>query len=313
MNSPADSHRNRILGAAAALLLLVLGPLAAAADDQGPSLSLRRAGGGALLHGPAVPVRPELRLQLTDAAPQVRPRPWWRGRFEAGAHFSAWSIDPILSVFAGDVTDGLAREIRSEVLGQISTGWRPVVSTGYANGLGLDSSGSNAGFGVRYYPGGERGSFSVGFSFERTRILIALEGPVDIQFADGSQAEVRGYGAVETSPSSMQVDFRWEFGPGWRLSPYFTLGLGLAAFSGTVEYSYEGRYVWGGPEETVTGSDMRTFHDLGGENDVHVPDRIPMLHLGLGLRARVVQGFGLTAEAGLWNGLMLRGGFFYRF
>lgn len=313
MTANALAIRRRRRGSAAGLLLLVLGPvLAAAADGDAKSAGWPCPAG--LLTSFRVPAAlPALRLEDMDLAPAVRSRPWWRDRFEAGGHLTTWSVDPILSLFAGDVTDQVAREIRSEVTGEISAGGHHPVSTGYENGLGLDSSGSNAGFGFRYYPAGEAGGFSVGFSFERTRLRLTLEGPVDVLFADGSRAEIRGRGAVETNPSSVQVDFRWEFSPGWRVSPYFALGLGLATFSGTVGYSYEGRYLLDGAEESVTGADSRTFHDLGAENEVHLPDRIPLLHLGMGVRARLVQGFGVNAEAGVWNGFMLRGGVFFRF
>ncbi len=296
-----------------ALMAAALPILASGADLKVPATSRfywERYGGLAPIGRSAFAAQADPAPQA--AAPAASFAPWWSGRFEADAHLSTWSVDPLIGLFKKDLSRTMATEIRDLVVDELRTS-RQLPGNTLSNSLDIDSSGSNLGFGARYYPGGEGGSFSVGLSFERTSIRMTVKGPVRLDFHDGSVAEVKSDATVETKPSALHVDFRWDMAARSRVAPYFTLGLGLASFAGTAVYAYEGSYAGHGSTQTVRGGETKTFVQLAEDGTVHLPDRIVILHLGFGVRARIFRGLGVRGEAAVWDGLILRGGVFYRF
>jgi hypothetical protein len=235
------------------------------------------------------------------------------GHFEIDVHFSAWSIDPVKSAFEGNLTKKMANEIRDQVTGQLNAiyGGKLVPST-YEHSLSLDSQGSNYGFEVRYYPLGKRGSMSVGFSVEKTRIKLMMKGPVTQRYADGSAATIEGDSVVETNPLTTNLSFRWDFVPSWRVTPYVVLGLGIGPLEGTASYIYTGTYRRGSAQSNVSGDKTKTFDELREEGEIDL-DRFILLHTALGVKGYVYKGLLLKAEVGFWDGLLLRCGLAYRF
>ena len=139
-----------------------------------------------------------------------------------------------------------------------------------------------------------------------------MTGSAKQTFTNGATAEVEATAALETAPFSTNFGFRWEIGRG-RLRPFVTLGFGFASFDGTAAYSYSGSYQYGSIQDTIGEEETKTFDELSEDIDFAIPKNIIIFQLGLGLKLDVDQGLSLLAEAGIWDGLLLRGGLAYRF
>lgn len=235
------------------------------------------------------------------------------GHFEIGVHYSIWSIDPAKGAFEDSLTDRFADEIRDQLTDQIQSSYPGYVfPTSSEDGLSIDSQGSNYGFEVRYYPLGRRGSMSIGFSLDKTKIKVLLKGPVTQRYSDGSVAVVEADAFVETSPLTTSLSFRWDFAPSRRITPYFVLGLGLGPLEGTAAYVYTGTYQRGGAQATLSGEESKSFDTLREEEEIDL-DRFILVHLAFGVRARIYKGLTFNADVGFWDGLILRAGLAYRF
>jgi hypothetical protein len=235
------------------------------------------------------------------------------GRFEVEVHFSGWSIDLAKGAFEDSLTKRAANEIREEVTDQLRANYGGgLTPSSYEQHLVLDSQGSNYGFEVRYYPLGRRGSLSVGFSLEKTRIKVLLRGPIAQRYTDGSEAVVEGDASMETNPLTAGLSFRWDFLPSSRVTPYFIFGLGIGPLEGTAAYIYAGTYQRGNAKAAITGEEDKTFDQLREEGEIEL-DRFILLHTAFGIKGRIFKGLALKLEAGFWDGLILRGGLAYRF
>jgi hypothetical protein len=153
---------------------------------------------------------------------------------------------------------------------------------------------------------------SVGFSLDKTRIKVMLKGPVTQTYSDGSVAVVEADAFVETNPLTTTLSFRWDFVPSRRITPYFVLGLGIGPLEGTAAYVYAGTYSRGSAQAAVSGEESKTFDILREEEEIDL-DRSILVHIALGVKARIYEGLMLSAEMGFWDGLILRGGLGYRF
>jgi hypothetical protein len=262
---------------------------------------------------PAVEEKPVAPTREKPPAAELFAEERQGGRWEIDVHFSYWSLDPAKSAFEGTLTKKAANEIRDHLTDQLNAqyGGR-LIRSSYEQTLSLDSSGSNYGFEVRYYPLGQKGSLSIGFSLEKTRIKITMGGPVTQRFSDGSEATVEAEAVVETSPLTTDLSFRWDFFRAWRAVPYFVFGLGVGPLNGTAAHSYTGTYTRGGSQISVSGGEDKSFDQLRAEGDIDL-DLFLILHAALGVKGEVYQGLILKAEAGFWDGLILRGGIAYRF
>ncbi|MEW5899869.1 MAG: tetratricopeptide repeat protein [Acidobacteriota bacterium] len=235
------------------------------------------------------------------------------GHWEFGLHFSYWSIDPAKSAFEGTLTKKAANEIRDHVTDQLNILYGgKLVRSSHEQSLALDSSGSNYGFEIRYYPLGRRGSMSVGLSFEKTKVKVTIKGPVTQRFSDGSAATVEGDAIVETSPFTTDLSFRWDFFSAWRVRPYFVLGFGVGPLNGTANYSYTGTYTRGGSSVSVEGGEDKSFDELREEGEIEL-DVFILFHTAIGVKGEIYKGLMLKAEAGFWDGLILRAGLAFRF
>ncbi len=234
------------------------------------------------------------------------------GHWEVNVHAGAWTVDPILGLFKGRLLDELSEELQIQMVKKLGQSYSGLVKAVYTPTLDLDSSGGNYGLELRYYARGWAGTFSFGVSVEKTRIRLAMNGSAQQTFTNGGTAAAEASAALETSPFSTNFGFRWELGRG-RVKPFISLGFGFASFSGTAEYAYSGTYQIGSIQDTFEDDDIQTFEELSESIDFAIPKNIILFQLGLGLKIDILKSLSLLGEAGLWDGLLLRGGLAYRF
>jgi len=234
-------------------------------------------------------------------------------RFEIGFHFSHWSIDLLEGILKDEVSKRIAKEIREDVAGKINDVYPLIFDIDYGYDLLFDSGGSNYGLEIRYYPQGKQGSFSFGLSFEKNNMKITMEGPVEVNFSDNTYAQVESTGYIELNPFTTNLSFRWDTKPSWRVTPYFVFGFGIAALNGNINYAYDGPYYWEGEPFYLDEDELKTFKEAEEEMDFNIPNIFPLLQINIGIRGEIVPHLNLNAEAGIWNGFILRGGLSYRF
>jgi hypothetical protein len=235
------------------------------------------------------------------------------GKLEVEVHYGLWTLDPIKSLFEEDIIDEIANEISKEIRIKINESGYDVAEVGKDHNLVFGSSGSVYGFELRFYPGGRYSSFSLGLSIEKTHMSAKVEGPVTVQFNDGSYAEMDAEGNIELNPLFTNLSFRWDIKPSWAVTPYFVLGLGVAALNGEVSYKYNGTYFWAGGTEDHEDEDTRDIKEAEEDTDFNMPNILPLLQITLGVRAEVIPHLHLRAEAGIWDGIILRAGIAYKF
>ena len=235
------------------------------------------------------------------------------GKLEVEVHYGYWTMDLFKGLFEADLMDELSDEIADEITNQIGDAGHKVRSIGEEHSLVFGSSGSDYGFELRFYPGGRYSSFSLGVSIEKMRMKATVEGPVTVRYDDGSSAEMDAVGIIELNPLFTNLSFRWDIKPTWVVTPYFVLGLGIAALNGDVSYEYEGIYYYAGGTEGHADSDSRDIKEAEEDTDVNLPNILPLLQINIGVRAEVIPHLHIRAEAGIWNGLILRGGLAFKF
>lgn len=250
-------------------------------------------------------IEPEITTEFIELPPT--------GKFVISAHFGQWSLNPLQKLFEGELIDSISDEIRDEVRNQANSIQPGLVRGGFDQSLILDSSGNNFGLEIRYYPKGKAGSFSLGFSIEKTKMRLAIAGPLKQEFTNGSLAEVEAEGYLEMSPITTNLSLRWDFVPKWIISPYFVFGLGVGSLNGDLGYTYKGSFSWAGPTELLGDSDVKTFKEAEEEMDFNIPNIFLVLQMNLGLRAVIMNNFVFNIEAGFWDGVVVRGGLGFRF
>jgi hypothetical protein len=236
------------------------------------------------------------------------------GKLQIGIHYGPWTLKPFSNYFEDDLLQEISREIRERVNNAIFRGidWGPLV-TDYDDELVFGTSGYNFGVEIRFYPKGPEGSFSLGFSIERTNIKIKAEGPINQYYIEGASSTVDGLGYITTSPLTMNLSFRWDTSPSWRVSPYFVTGFGLATLLGEVVYEWTGSYQYKNIIEQTEGSDILTLEEVEWQIDENIPNIFYLFQLNVGVRARITPNFYINGEIGFWNGMVFRAGVFYGF
>ncbi|NOR13078.1 MAG: hypothetical protein GQ545_07470 [Candidatus Aminicenantes bacterium] len=236
------------------------------------------------------------------------------GKLQIGIHYGPWTLKPFSNYFEDDLLQEISREIRERVNNAIFKGidWGPLV-TDYDDELVFGTSGYNFGVEIRFYPKGPEGSFSLGFSVERTNIKIKAEGPINQYYIKGASSTVEGLGYITTSPLTMNLSFRWDTSPSWRVSPYFVTGFGLATLLGEVGYEWTGSYQYKNIIEQTDGSDILTLEEVEWQIDENIPNIFYLFQLSVGVRARITPNFYINGEIGFWNGMVFRAGVFYGF
>lgn len=246
-----------------------------------------------------------------------------QGHFEFSVHYSRWNIDLLGNVIENIIDDALEEDLKDSILEDIQEDYPTLQELSYTQEVEFDSTGHNYGFEIRWYPGGEYGSFSIGFSVEKTTMELCLPHvSADLDLSNDSHFRGIAGGSVKINPLSYHLSFRWDLLPASRITPYITLGGGAATFSSIEqdELSYE----WSG-DLIVTGIDSehreeqetKTIKELRDELEEEDKDFlpigfIPFIQLNVGLKGKITELVHIVVDAGIWNGLMLRGGFALR-
>lgn len=248
------------------------------------------------------------------------------GQWEFSVHYSLWSINLVRPLIEDAVGDLVEDNLRDKFMEEIRRDFPNARETAYGQQIQFDSNGRNYGFEMRWFPGGYDGSFSLGLAVEKTTMKIGFP-TIDAQLS-AEAPEFPGHtgnftGSVENAslelkPLSYHLSFRWEIVPTAQIHPFVTFGVGMF-MTGDLE---KGRFyaAWHGDlavpgissrhYEGIEDKSVRDFIDESEADgdEVNLPGVLPFLQLTLGLRGKISENLHLLAEAGVWNGFILRGG-----
>jgi hypothetical protein len=255
-----------------------------------------------------------------------------KGKIELGFHYSSWSLRLIEGLLDTALNDAL----KSQMLNLVRREHPGLIENSAAMSSTIDSSGSNFGFEIRWYPAGDKGSFSLGLSLEKTSMTvlmteakadITLDVPEDETWKPATFAG-QGNGEFRLEPWSFHVNFRWEFKPEWSVHPYLALGVGYGSGryldQGTLNYNVQGNFrISDGLTEHFEEAGTKTLKavkdKLGDDADsegkvLKVPFWfVPFFQLSIGAKGKIADNLYLLGEAAFWDGFSLRGAIAYRF
>lgn len=247
-----------------------------------------------------------------------------KGHWEFGFHYSRWSINLLRSAIEEGLSEALETDLKDQILEDIQADYPFLMEKTYSQEVGFDSGGDNYGFEARYYPGGAKGSFSIGLSVEKTTMRVSLpEVSARMSLTDGvtpqdAQFSATSQGEFLFKPWSFHLSFRWDLFPSSTVHPYINLGLGAATASALesaeVSYSYVGELVVPGEgSEEYSDSVKKSVKEIKDEmeaegDEFFIPGVVPFVQLNLGLKAALTPNFHLLVDAGVWNGFLIRGG-----
>ncbi len=249
------------------------------------------------------------------------------GKFVIGLYFGGWTLNPIIGGFEEDLSDELGEQIREEIIDEIKLLNPFIQATDYSNNFSFDSSGPSYGLELRYYPKGRFGSFSLGLSLDKLGMKISGVGSVRQNFDDSTYAEANGSGEIILNPVFTTLSVRWDFMPRWRVSPYYSMGLGVAVLgkekrsgdaidydkTDSVSWEYAGVYNWAAGSYNVAGADQLSLKEIEAEGDFNIPNILPLLLINLGVRAEIMPFLVLRGELGFYDGIAFRLGVSGRF
>jgi hypothetical protein len=243
-----------------------------------------------------------------------------QGHFELSVHYSTWNINLLGSIIEDAISDALEGDLKDSILEEVQDKVDPTLQeVSYTQEVDFDSSGNNYGFEIRWYPGGQYGSFSIGFSVEKTSMTLELPTvSANMGLTNDANFQGGGDGSIEINPLSFHLSFRWDLLPTSRVTPYITLGGGMASFSSIendkLTYSWSGdATVAGVVEESLEGGETKTLKELRDEAEAEDEDFLPIgflpfIQLNLGLKGKITDFVHIMVDAGIWNGFLIRGG-----
>lgn len=252
-----------------------------------------------------------------------------QGHFEFSFHYSSWSIDILRSLIEEGISDSLETDLKDAFLDDIRVDHPGLQEVSYDQDVSFDSSGDNFGFEIRWYPGGQNGSFSIGLSVEKTTMKVALpEISASLSLEDQNTNETADFqgsasGEFLIEPLSFHMSFRWDIKPAWKVRPYITFGFGAATGTALEEaeviWSYTGELNRSGHDpEHYEGGETKSIKELKDEleaegEDFFLPGFLPFIQLNMGLKGELTKNLHLLVDAGIWDGFLLRGGIALRF
>ena len=265
-------------------------------------------------------------FSLASGASVLRAQGYW----EFGIHYSRWSLNLVKSLVEDSLNDTVASDLKDKILEDIQADYPSKKETDYSQKIAFDSSGDNFGAEVRFYPGGRHGSFSLGFSVEKSTMKVSLpEVEASLEWEDEITHQTGTFNGNATGefllkPLSFHLSVRWDIFPSAGLHPYITLGVGAASGKAidkaTYSYSYTGTLnVPGDPPKEYSGSDFKTLKEIKDEQEAKGEDFpipvnfVPFVQLNLGLKGRLTDNIHLLVDTGVWDGLLLRAGVAFRF
>jgi len=248
-----------------------------------------------------------------------------QGKWEFGFHYSQWSIDILRGMIEDGLNDALENDLKDSFLEEIQQDHPELEETAYEQEISFDSGGNNYGFEIRWYPGGQYGSFSVGLSVEKTTMRVSLPNlSTNLTLRDTITSETGTFqgdasGAqFEMKPLSFHLSFRWDIKPSWRVRPYITFGFGAATGAaienGKYDVSWSGDlYIEGEEPEYYEGTESKTLKELKDEQeaegeDFFLPSFLPFIQLNFGIKGAISDNVFALVDVGIWNGFIIRGG-----
>jgi hypothetical protein len=246
-----------------------------------------------------------------------------QGTFEFGFHYGRWGIDVLRGLIEEGLNDGMESTFRDDFFADIQQDYPLLTDVGYTQEVSFDSSGSNFGFEVRWYPGGRHSSFSFGLSVEKTSMTVSIPTvSAQLELSDGSFFEADASAEFKMDPLAFLLSVRWDIVPSSPFHPYITFGLGAATGTalenGEFSFEWSGQLFIQGQTEIYLDSDTKTLKEWkdeleAEEEDLFIPGFIPFIQLNVGLKGEVTENIHLLVDAGIWNGFLLRGGVAFRF
>lgn len=235
------------------------------------------------------------------------------GHWEIEIHYGRWGLQPVLALFEKNLKKRIGSEVRRELTQYLSSRYGGLVESAYEQQLSLQVEGWNEGLGLRYFSRGEAASFSLGFSLERTHLRLKSSGSIRQDYGNASSAEIEAEAFIRADPVCSHISFRWDFSPLSRFSPYFIFGLGFGPLNGKMGYSYTGVYKFYGYQDSIQDSQEKTFKEWQEEEASHINfQKIILLQACLGFRVKLLGGLSFLAEAGIWDGFLVRGSLAFR-
>jgi len=251
-----------------------------------------------------------------------------QGHWEFGLHYSRWSIDILRGLIEEAIGDALENDLKNDFLNNIQGDYPYLEEIYYDQDVEFDSGGYNYGFEVRWYPGRENGSYSMGFSIEKTYMRVSLpEVSASMSLEDQLTHETASFqgnvsdAQFEIRPWSFHLSFRWDIKPSWKWRPYITFGLGLAG-AGAIEggkfsASWSGQLNVEGDITIYEDSEEKTLAELRDEleeedEEFFLPGFLPFVQLNFGLKGEVYDNLYVLIDVGVWDGLLFRLGVAYR-
>ena len=227
-----------------------------------------------------------------------------RGHWEVGIHYSYWSVNVAAPYIEKLIEENIAAEIE-----------RYDPSKGVLN---FDSSGSNYGLEVRFFPAGKDGSFSVGLSYERNFFNGDVNGDYQDDLGAGMTEEATADGWFKLRPHSFHINLRWELWPQSRVHPYVGFGFGFGALAGDM-------YVFATYSEKLNGFTLyyeeeveartlkEALDELEDQGEEYPLGFLPILQFQIGVRGEIANNIYLLGEVALYDGIVFRMGVAYRF
>ena len=244
------------------------------------------------------------------------------GHFEFGGHYGRWSLNILGNKAEELLNDALDSELEDRILETIREDYPNLSVTSYDQGLEFDSSGDNFGASIRWYPGGHRGSFSLGVSIEKSSFKVLPTAAAQMSLQDQVTFETAAFDGTADATAlikamSFQLTIRWDILPSKAIHPYLTFGGGIstakALDDSSVAYSYSGQLTGDAvTAQTVSGSETKTLRELRDEaladEDFPIPNFIPFIQLNLGLKARLTRMIHVLVDVGVFDGFMANAG-----
>lgn len=266
-------------------------------------------------------------LLLLFLMPQNLPA---QGHWEFGFHYSRWGIDIFKGLIEDELGKALEEDLKDQFIDEIRKDFN-LEETYYSQDVQFDSGGWNYGFEVRWYPAGKNGSYSLGFSIEKTFMRVSFpEVSASMSLRDPHSHQTGNFqGAVsdarfEISPLSFHLSFRWDIKPSSRWNPYITFGVGMAGAgaidNGEYSFNWSGRLDINGDWRIYEGSDSKTLRVLWDELKEEdgdfflydLPGFFPFIQLNFGVKGEVYDNLYVLVDMGVWDGFLFRVGVAYR-
>jgi len=236
-----------------------------------------------------------------------------KGKWQVGPHYGIWTLSPVESMIEDFIADTLESELQGlleEMVEEFAPDWEYTDLTFHPD-IHFGSGGTNLGLEVRFYPGGEDGSFSIGLAVEKSELELTLDGSIKFE-AEGNYVKGSADTRLLLTSTSYLLSLRWDIKPSSRLHPYIGFGAGIG-FLKELLLTYDnviGEVYIASTDTTYTlpvdsgGMDLADLLEYTGFQTIP----LPILQLNLGLNFEITNNLRILLDAGIWDGFLVRGG-----